>query len=229
MSKRYRNERAKIDRMKLYNLTEAIETVKSCASASFDETVDIAVRLGVNPRQADQLPRGTVDLPHGTGSVTRVIAFAEGDQAQAALDAGAVKAGADDLIEEINGGWLEFDAAVALPNLMRQIARLGRILGPRGLMPNPKSGTVGENIAEMVSAFQGGRISFRAYKEGVVHAPVGKASFEPAKLEENVRSFVDALTRARPAAAKGRFIHSVFVSSTMGPGIKVDASAFAAV
>ncbi|MDE0020478.1 MAG: 50S ribosomal protein L1 [Candidatus Poribacteria bacterium] len=229
MSKRYRNERAKIDRTKLYNLTEAIETVKGCASASFDETVDIAVRLGVDPRQADQLPRGTVDLPHGTGSVTRVIAFAEGGQAQEALDAGAVKAGADDLIEEISGGWLEFDAAVALPSLMRQIARLGRILGPRGLMPNPKSGTVGENIAEMVSAFQGGRISFRAYKEGVVHAPVGKASFEQDKLEENVRSFVNALTRARPAAVKGRFIQAVSVSSTMGPGVKVDASAFAAV
>jgi large subunit ribosomal protein L1 len=210
------------DRDQLFAPDEAIALVKSLASAKFDETVEVAFRLGVDPRKADQIMRGTVALPAGTGKDVRVAVFAAGEAAIAARDAGADVVGADDLAEKIQKGFLDFDVAVATPDLMPLVGRLGRVLGPRGLMPNPKTGTVTTDVAKAVSEFKGGKVEYRTDRYGNVHVPLGKVSFEPAALEENFTAVVDELTRAKPSAAKGRFMKKIVLSSTMGPGVKVD-------
>jgi large subunit ribosomal protein L1 len=225
--KRYDSARDSIDRDQTYGLDEAIELLKKAATAKFDESVDIAIRLGVDPRQPDQAIRGTVDLPHGTGKTARVIAFADGEQAREALEAGAIAAGDDDLVERVAGGWLEFDAAVATPQMMPRISRpLGRVLGPRGLMPNPRAGTIGTDLGALVRAIQGGRIDFRVDRSSIVHAPVGRASFEDTQISENVHAILDTLVRARPASARGQYLRTIALSPTMGPCVRVDPSAF---
>lgn len=222
-SRRYWEALRLVDRSRTYTVPEAIRVIQSFPRARFDETVDIAACLGVDPRQPDQAIRGTVDLPHGTGKTMRVIAFAQGEQQRVALEAGAVAAGSDDLVERIQGGWLDFDAAVATPDVMPLISRaLGRILGPRGLMPNPRTGTISPDLGPLIRAIQGGRIDYRVDRTGIVHAPVGKVSFPAQHLQENVQAVVEALLRAKPATAKGRYIRSLALSPTMGPGIRLD-------
>ena len=221
--KKYTDAARRFDRQQLHSPTEAVDLVKSLAGATFDETVELAVKLGVDPRRADQIVRGTVALPAGTGKDVRVAVFATGPAAADAREAGADVVGADDLVARIqNEGFLDFDVAIATPDLMGQVGRLGRVLGPRGLMPNPKTGTVTAEVGRAVTEFKGGRVEYRTDKFGNIHVPVGKASFERAKLLENIRAAVDELQRVKPAAAKGRYIRSVTLSSTMGPGVKVD-------
>jgi len=220
--KKYKESLSKVDRETLYGIAEAVDLVKSLASAKFDETVELAVRLGVDPRKADQIVRGTLSLPEGTGRTNRVAVFAAGDAAAEARAAGADVVGADDLVAQINGGFLDFDVAIATPDLMGQVGSLGRVLGPRGLMPNPKTGTVTTDVGKAVTEFKGGRVEFRTDKVGNVHIRVGKASFERDRLVKNIRAVVDELQRAKPAAAKGRYFLSVTVSSTMGPGVHID-------
>src|SRR5262245_52466432 len=210
------------DRDQFYTPTEALEIVRKMASAKFDETVDIAVRLGVDPRKADQMVRGTVALPSGTGKDVRVAVFAAGEAAQEAREAGADIVGADDLAAEIEGGKFDFDVAIATPDMMPLVGRLGRVLGPRGLMPNPKTGTVTNDVGRAVSEFKGGKVEYRTDRYGNVHVQLGKASFEPTALETNFRAVLDELNRAKPAAAKGRYMRKITVSSTMGPGVRVD-------
>ncbi len=221
--KRYTASAAEYSREKLYTVAEAVEIVKKSARAKFDETVEFAVRLGVDPRKADQILRGTVSLPAGSGRTVRVAVFAAGEAAQAARDAGADVVGADDLVNRcLNEGFLEFDVAIATPDLMGQVGRLGRVLGPRGLMPNPKTGTVTQDVGKAVTEFKGGRIEYRTDKVGNVHVPIGKVSFDSSRLLENFRAVIDELTRAKPSSAKGRYFKSVTLSSTMGPGVKID-------
>jgi large subunit ribosomal protein L1 len=206
---------------------EAVKIVKSRATAKFDETVEVAMNLNIDPRKQDQNLRGTVMLPHGTGKSVRVGVFARGDKAKEAEAAGADVVGAEDLAEKVQAGTIEFDRAIATPDMMALVGRLGKILGPRGLMPNPRLGTVTQNITEAVQAAKGGQVEFRADKAGIVHAGVGKASFTEAALVDNVRAFVGAITRAKPSGVKGTYIHRVSVSSTMGPGVKVDLAGLA--
>lgn len=221
--KRYVASAAEFDREKLYTVVEAIEIVKRTAKAKFDETIEFAARLGVDPRKADQILRGTVSLPAGSGRTVRVAVFAAGEAAQEARDAGADVVGADDLVNRcMNEGFIEFDVAIATPDLMGQVGRLGRVLGPRGLMPNPKTGTVTNDVGKAVSEFKGGRIEYRTDKVGNVQVPLGKVSFDTKGLMENFRSVIDELSRVKPASAKGRYFKSVTLSSTMGPGVKVD-------
>jgi large subunit ribosomal protein L1 len=221
--KRYIDMLKRFDREQLYSPAEAVALVKSLSTAKFDETIELAIRLGVDPRRADQIVRGSLSLPAGTGREVRVAVFAAGDAAAAAREAGADVVGADDLIARIeNEGFLEFDVAVATPDLMAQVGRLGRVLGPRGLMPNPRTGTVTTDVAKVVGDFRSGRVEYRTDRVGNVHVRVGKASFEPAKLLENVRAVLDEIQRAKPAAAKGRYVRSVTLASTMGPGLKID-------
>ncbi len=221
--KRYVDAAKRLDRERLYASAEAVELVKSLATARFDETVELAVRLGVDPRRADQIVRGSISLPAGTGRTVRVAVFAAGEQANEARAAGADVVGADDLVARIEKeGFLEFDVAIATPDLMAQVGRLGRVLGPRGLMPNPKTGTVTTDVAKAVSEYRSGRVEYRTDRVGNVHLPVGKASFSTAALLENVRAVLDELHRAKPAAAKGRYVRSITVSSTMGPGVRID-------
>lgn len=221
--KRYEDATRRFDRSRLYGLVEALDLVKSLASAKFDETVELAVRLGVDPRKADQIVRGTVSLPAGTGKTVRVAVFAAAEAAQAARAAGADVVGADDLVERIqNQGFLDFDVAIATPDLMPQVGKLGRVLGPRGLMPNPKTGTVTTDVARAVAEFKAGRVEYRTDRYGNVHVPVGKVSFETEALAENVRAVMDELNRAKPASAKGRYVRKVTLSSSMGPGVYVD-------
>lgn len=208
---------------RLYEPAEAFALVKETARAKFDETVEVAVRLGVDPRHADQMVRGAVVLPHGTGRPVRVLVFAKGEKAKEAEAAGADVVGAEDLVEKIQGGWMEFDTAVATPDLMGLVGRLGKLLGPRGLMPNPKAGTVTFDVAAAVKEIKAGKIEYRTEKSGIVHAPIGKASFSAEQLEENFRSLMEALVRAKPEAAKGQYVKGVTVSATMGPGIPVAA------
>ena len=222
--KKYLNASKKFDREHQHTPVEALDVVKTLASAKFDETVEIAVKLGVDPRKADQIVRGTVALPAGTGKVVRVAVFAAGDAAQAARDAGADIVGADDLVERITAGFLDFDLAIATPDLMGMVGRLGRQLGPRGLMPNPKTGTVTTDVGKAVTEFKGGRVEYRTDKFGNIHVPIGKASFDREKLTTNFRAVIDELNRAKPAAAKGKYVRSITVASTMGPGVKVDPS-----
>ena len=220
--KRYRQLRDKVDRSKIYPAEEATALVKELATAKFDETVEAHFRLGVDPRKSDQNVRGTVALPHGTGKTVRVVALTQGDNVAVAEAAGADVVGGADVIERIQQGWLEFDAVVATPDMMAQVGgKLGRILGPRGLLPNPKSGTVGPNIGEIVRALKAGQIEFRSDKTGVVHAPIGKASFEADKLAENLRVLKAAVEAAKPDSAKGTYLRGIHVSATMGPSVKV--------
>ena len=220
--KKYDNAVKAYDRDAQFTPVEALALVKKMASAKFDETVELAVRLGVDPRKADQMVRGTVALPSGTGKDVRVAVFAAGEAADAARAAGAEFVGADDLYAEVEKGMMDFDIAIATPDMMPLVGRLGRVLGPRGLMPNPKTGTVTQDVARAVSEFKGGKVEYRTDRYGNVHVPIGKASFEPDALENNFRAVIDELQRAKPAAAKGRYMKKISVSSTMGPGVKVD-------
>ena len=220
--KKFTDAAKKFDTDQLFSPTEALDLVKKTATAKFDETVDLAVRLGVDPRKAEQMVRGTVALPSGTGKNLRIAVFATGEAAQAARDAGADIVGADDLAAEIEKGNFDFDLAIATPDMMPLVGRLGRALGPRGLMPNPKTGTVTNDVAKAVGEFKGGKVEYRTDRYGNVHVQLGKASFDLAALEANFRAVLDELQRAKPASAKGRFLKKISVSSTMGPGIKVD-------
>jgi len=211
-----------IDRTMTYPIEEAMEKVKENAKVEFDETVDVAIKLGVNPRHADQMVRGAVVLPHGLGKKIRVLVFATGEKEQEARDAGADYVGSEDLIEKIKDGWLEFDTTIAIPPMMPKVGKIGRILGTRGLMPNPKVGTVTMEIENAVKQAKAGKVQYRVEKAGIVHAVVGKASFEAKQLAENLDSLMDAIIKGKPAAAKGSFLQGITVSSTMGPGVKVD-------
>lgn len=219
---RKRAEAMKLDRQKRLPLEEACALIKPTSFARFEESVDIAVRLGVNPRHAEQMVRGALVLPHGIGKQKRVLVFAKADKAAEAEAAGADIVGADDLVTKVQNGFLDFDTVVATPDMMGQVGRLGRILGPRGLMPNPKVGTVTADVKKAVQEAKAGKIEFRVEKAGIVHAPVGKKSFEPQKLADNVRALIDALLKAKPSTAKGTYVKSITLSTTMGPGIKVD-------
>ncbi|AMT72539.1 50S ribosomal protein L1 [Mycobacteroides immunogenum] len=221
-SKAYREAAEKVDREKLYSPLEATKLAKETSSKKYDATVEVAMRLGVDPRKADQMVRGTVNLPHGTGKTARVIVFAVGDKAEAATAAGADVVGSDDLIEKIQGGWLEFDAAIATPDQMAKVGRIARVLGPRGLMPNPKTGTVTPDVAKAVTDIKGGKINFRVDKHSNLHLIIGKASFDAEKLTENYGAVLDEILRAKPSSAKGRYLKKVVVSTTTGPGIQVD-------
>ncbi|MFA5181326.1 MAG: 50S ribosomal protein L1 [Syntrophales bacterium] len=212
----------KVEAGKRYLLREAIELVIGATRAKFDETVEIALRLGVNPQHADQMVRGSVVLPNGLGKTVRVLAFVKGDKEREALDAGADFAGADDLIEKIKGGWLDFDRVVATPDMMGSVGKLGKILGPRGLMPNPKVGTVTFEVAKAVAELKAGKVEFRVEKAGIVHTPVGKVSFGADKLLENIAAVVETIIKLKPAASKGTYLKGISLSSTMGPGVKVD-------
>jgi large subunit ribosomal protein L1 len=220
--KKYTNALAQVDREELLTIPEALEKVKRLSSAKFDETVELAIRLGIDPRKAEQIVRGTLSLPAGTGKTNRVAVFAAGEAAQAARDAGADVVGAEDLVAKVAGGFLDFDVAIATPDLMGQVGGLGRVLGPRGLMPNPKTGTVTMDVAKAVTEFKGGRVEYRSDKVGNVQLRVGKISFSLEDLVRNVQAVIDEIARVKPASAKGRYLMSVTVSSTMGPGVKID-------
>jgi len=222
MGKRLEDARKGIDSQRLYELREAIGILKSVKPAKFDETVEVAVRLGVDPKHADQMVRGAVALPFGTGKTVRVLAFAKGDKAREAQEAGADFVGAEDVIERIQGGWLDFDVSVATPDMMPLVGRIGRILGPRGLMPNPKTGTVSMEIGTAVREIKAGKIEYRVEKAGIVHAPIGRLSFPPEQLQANFHALLDALVKAKPAAAKGTYLRTISVTTTMGPGIKLN-------
>ena len=226
MAKKFDDAVKKFDRENLFSPTEALELVKSLSGARFDETVELAVRLGVDPRKADQMVRGTVNLPNGTGKTARVLVFANAEKADAAREAGADIVGGDDMIEKVAGGWTDFDAVVATPDMMGKVGRLGRVLGPRGLMPNPKVGTVTFDVANAVRDAKGGKIEYRVEKAGIVHARIGKSSFSEKALSENAMALIQALVRAKPSTAKGTYMRSITLSSTMGPGIKVDTAQF---
>lgn len=221
-SKAYRSVAKKIDPDRLYTPLEAVTLAKESGSKNFDSSVDVSMRLGVDPRKADQMVRGTVNLPHGTGKTARVLVFATGANAEAAREAGADFVGDDDMVEQVSGGWLDFDAVVATPDMMGKVGRLGRVLGPRNLMPNPKTGTVTPDVARAVSDIKGGKITFRVDKAANLHLIVGKTSFSSAQLVENYAAALDEVLRLKPSAAKGRYIKKISFSSTMGPGIPVD-------
>jgi large subunit ribosomal protein L1 len=222
--KTYQVALAKVDRSQRYLLEDGFKLVKETARAKFNETVEMAVRLGVDPRQADQNVRGTVSLPHGMGKTVRVLAFAKGEKEKEAQEAGADFVGAEELIKKISDGWFDFDKAVATPDMMAAVGRIGKVLGPRGLMPNPKTGTVALDIGKAVKEIKAGKLEFRVDKAGIVHVPVGKASFQPEQLIENARAVLGSILRAKPASAKGNYVRGVTVSTTMGPGIKIDLS-----
>jgi large subunit ribosomal protein L1 len=222
--KRLRNAYSDVDRDAMVALDEAIKTIRSKASAKFDETVEISMNLGVDPRHSDQMVRGVVSMPHGTGKTVRVAVFAKDAKAAEATEAGADRVGAEDLMEDIQGGNLPYDRVIATPDMMALVGRLGKVLGPRGLMPNPKLGTVTPNVAEAVKNAKAGQVEFRVEKAGIVHAGIGKASFTEEQLIENAKAFVDAIQKAKPTGAKGTYIKRVSISSTMGPGLKVDTS-----
>lgn len=227
--KRYRNIKEQIDRLQLYTVDEAISLVKKTGAAKFDETVDLASRLGVDARKSEENIRGTVALPHGTGKSVRVVVFAQGDKAREAEEAGADFVGTDELVDKIVDGWLDFDATIATPDLMRNVMpKLGRILGPRGLMPNAKAGTVTMDVAETLQSIKAGQIEYRVERSsGIVHVPIGKVSFEGEQIKENLQAVMGALVNARPSSVKGRYIRSVAISSTMGAGVRIDPQQFA--
>ena len=220
--KKYVEAAKLIDRAKVYDPAEAVDLVKKTSTAKFDETIEAAVRLGVDPRHADQQVRGAVVLPHGTGKTARVLVFAKGDKAKEAQEAGADNVGAEDVLAKIQEGWLDFDVAVATPDMMGMVGKLGRILGPKGLMPNPKTGTVTFDLKNAIREIKAGKIEYRTDKVGIIHAPIGKASFETDKLRENFETFMAALIKAKPSGAKGQYLKSVTIASTMGPGVRVN-------
>ncbi len=220
--KRIRKAREGVDRDKFYSVEEAVKTIKAHANAKFDESIEIAMNLGVDPRHADQMVRGVVSLPNGTGRSVRVAVFAKDKKAEEALKAGADVVGAEDLMEKIQNGFMDFDRVIATPDMMGVVGRLGKVLGPRGLMPNPKVGTVTPNVAQAVKDSKGGAVEFRVEKAGIIHAGIGKASFDEKAIAENVKAFIDAVTKAKPAGAKGTFLKKISLSSTMGPGLKID-------
>jgi large subunit ribosomal protein L1 len=224
IGKRVRAAREGVDRLKLYPLADAIRLIKERANAKFDETIEIAMNLGVDPRHADQMVRGVCNLPNGSGRTVRVAVFARGAKADEARAAGADIVGAEDLFETVNGGTIEFDRCIATPDMMPLVGRLGKVLGPRGLMPNPKVGTVSMDVKGAVAAAKGGAVEFRVEKAGIVHAGIGKASFDETKLVENIRAFADSVAKAKPTGAKGTYIQRIALTSTMGPGVKVDVS-----
>jgi len=221
-TKRYSEALEKLDRNKTYDFATSISLIKEAATARFDETIECAVRLGIDPRKSDQLVRGATILPHGLGKTERVIAFAKGEKEKEARDAGAQEVGSDDLAEKIQGGWLEFDRVVATPDLMGVVGKLGKILGPRGLMPNPKLGSVSFEIGKAIEEIMAGKAEFRTDKNGIVHSSIGKASFTEEQLVENLTVFMETLMKLKPAASKGRYFSSIAISSSMGPGVKVD-------
>ena len=220
--KKYKKSKEELDFAKRYDFSEGVKLALKCAYARFDESVDLAIRLGVDPRRADQMVRGTVVLPNGTGKLVRVLAFAKGEKEKEALEAGADYAGADEIITKIQGGWLDFDKTVATPDMMGAVGKIGKILGPRGLMPNAKLGTVTFDLGKVIREIKAGKIDFRVEKSGIVHAPVGRVSFGPDKILENVATFMDTIMRLKPAASKGTYIRTIAISTTMGPGIKID-------
>lgn len=220
--KAYVDASKKLDCQKLYEPAEALALVKEMASAKFDETVEVHIKLGVDPRHADQQVRGTVGLPHGTGKTRKVLVFAKGEKAKEAEAAGADFVGAEDMAEKIQAGWFDFDVAVATPDMMSVVGRLGKILGPRGLMPNPKSGTVTFELEKTINELKAGRIEYRIDKNSIIHVPIGRVSFDLEKIQENMKVFTEAIIKARPAAAKGQYMRSVSVCSTMGPGVKIN-------
>jgi large subunit ribosomal protein L1 len=222
--KSYRAALAKVDRSQRYPLEEGLRLVKETGRAKFDETVEMAVRLGVDPRQADQNVRGTVSLPHGIGKTVRVLAFAKGEKEKEAQEAGADYVGAEDLIKKISDGWFDFDKTVATPDMMAAVGRIGKVLGPRGLMPNPKTGTVTMEIGKAVKEIKAGKLEFRVDKAGIVHVPVGRASFSQEQLIDNAKAVLTSILRAKPPSAKGNYVRGVTISATMGPGIKIDLS-----
>jgi large subunit ribosomal protein L1 len=221
-SKRTREIAKQWDVTKTYSIVEAVDILKKCPPVKFDQTVDIALKIGVDPRRSDQQVRGTVSLPNGTGKTMVILVFARGDKVKEALDAGADFAGNDDLLEKVNGGWTGFDAVIATPEMMRDVGKLGKVLGPRGLMPTPKAGTVTTDIAKALKELKGGKIEFKLDRHGVINNGVGKVSFAAEKLVENINSFLTAVMRAKPATAKGQYMKSLVLSSTMGPGLKID-------
>jgi len=220
--KKYLEARGKVDRTKRYDLEEGVKLLTETAFAKFDEGIDLAIRLGVDPKKADQMVRGTVVLPHGIGKKVKVLVFAKGPKEKEALDAGADFVGAEDMIEKISGGWLDFDKAVATPDMMGTVSKLGKILGPRGLMPNPKVGTVTFDVAKAIKEIKAGKVEFRVEKAGIVHVPVGKVSFGIARLLENIRTLLEVILRVKPPTSKGIYLRSITLSTTMGPGVKID-------
>jgi large subunit ribosomal protein L1 len=229
ITKKLKEASAKVDRSKSYPLTESLELVKSAAFAKFDETVDLVVKLGVDPRHADQMVRGAVVLPNGLGKDVRVLVFAKGEKEREAREAGADYVGADDLVAKIQGGWFDFDTAIATPDMMGVVGKIGKLLGPRGLMPNPKVGTVTFDLARAVKESKSGKVEFRVEKAGIVHAPVGKVSFPAETLRQNIVALVEALQKAKPSAAKGTYMKKISVSSTMGPGVTIDLAEISAI
>lgn len=223
-SKRNREIAKLVDAQKAYSLKEAIDILKKCPPVKFDQTVEMALKLGVDPRRSDQNVRGTVSLPNGTGKSLRILVFAKGDKMKEALNAGADYVGHDELFEKVNGGWTDFDAVVATPDMMREVGKLGKVLGPRGLMPTPKAGTVTTDIAKAVQELKAGKIEFKPDRHGVVANGLGKISFSTEKLEQNILTYLAAIQKAKPASAKGQYMQSIVLSSTMGPGLKIDAS-----
>jgi large subunit ribosomal protein L1 len=211
-----------VDAMKAYTVAEAVELLKKCPPVKFDQSVEISLKIGVDPRRTDQHVRGTVSLPNGTGKTMRILVFAKGDKIKEAMDAGASYAGHEELLEKVNGGWTDFDAVIATPEMMREVGKLGKVLGPRGLMPTPKAGTVTTDIAKALQELQGGKIEFKLDRHGVINNAVGKVSFAADKLKENILAFIQAVLKAKPAAAKGHYLKSLVLSSTMGPGLKID-------
>ncbi|MGQ0694495.1 MAG: 50S ribosomal protein L1 [Nitrospiraceae bacterium] len=226
MGKKMKAASAKVE-PRVYGLREAVEVMKKAAFAKFDESVDLALRLGIDPKRSDQMVRGMTSLPHGTGKKVRVLVFAKGEKEMEARQAGADYVGSDDLMEKIKGGWMDFDCAIATPDLMAAVGKLGKVLGPRGLMPNPKTGTVTFEVGKAVADIRKGRVEFKVEKAGIVHVPVGKVSFDPAKLYDNASAVIESVIKAKPASCKGRYLRSATLSSTMGPGVKLDTVALA--
>ncbi|MEW5977881.1 MAG: 50S ribosomal protein L1 [Acidobacteriota bacterium] len=225
VGKKYKSAKAKVEK-KSYRLEEALPLVKQVATAKFDETIEVALRLGVDPKHADQMVRGTVVLPHGLGKTKKVCVIASGEKVKEAEEAGAEHVGGEELVAKIQEGWLDFDALIATPDTMKSVGRLGKILGPKGLMPNPKTGTVTFDVGKAVKEIKAGKVEFRVDKTAIIHTPVGKASFAAEKLVENTRVLLESVIKAKPSAAKGKYIRSMYVSSTMGPGVQIDVAAF---
>ncbi|MDP1836596.1 MAG: 50S ribosomal protein L1 [Chlamydiales bacterium] len=221
-SKRLQDISKKLDSAKVYTVEQAVELLQGCPGVKFDQSVEVALRLGVDPRKSDQNVRGTVALPHGTGKTMRIVALARGDKVKEALDAGAEHAGNEELLEKINGGWTDFDAVVATPDMMREVGKLGKVLGPRGLMPTPKAGTVTTDLAKAIGELKGGKIEFKLDRHGIINSAVGKLSFAAEKLVTNIKSLLTAITRAKPSSAKGQYVRALYLSSTMGPGLKIE-------